>query len=61
MKLTSWKFLLEDSKHALIPIEMINQLTEIEKYYNIIVSRNEHIMSAVYQENYFDKKAIKLP
>jgi hypothetical protein len=61
LKLTSWKFLLEDSKHTLIPVEMINQLTEIEKHYNIIDSRSEFVMQMIYQESYFDKQASKMP
>ncbi len=61
LKLTSWKFLLEDSKHTLIPFEMINKLTEIEKHYNIISTRVKMVTELFYEENYFDKSATKLP
>lgn len=61
LKLTSWKFLLEDSKHTLIPIEMINKLTEIEKNYNTSQLHSEIVMDLIYNDKYFDKKASKLP
>ncbi|GEM_PF-4623569 len=61
LKLTSWKFLLEDSKHTLIPIEMINKLTEIEKYYSIINKMTGMVTEQFYRDGYFDKSATKLP
>ena len=61
LKLTSWKFLLEDSKHTLIPIEMINRLTDIEKYHHGVVLRSEIVQQQFYKESFFDKKATKMP
>lgn len=61
LKLTSWKFLLEDSKHTLIPIEMINKLTEIEKNYNTIQLHGKIAMDIIYNEKYFNKSASKMP
>lgn len=52
LKSTTWRFLLQDSKQTLVSYETISQLSEIDKYNDLIESRNDVLIS------YFTKKDI---
>ena len=40
---------------------MINKLTDIEKYYNLVNSKSSLVNGQFYSDSYFEKTASKLP
>ncbi|MEO9483591.1 MAG: hypothetical protein ABJG47_09110 [Ekhidna sp.] len=59
LKSTTWKFLIQDSKHTLVSYEFINRLAEIEKY-EVLVSRyNVKLSDIIFQPAFFDDPRMK--
>ena len=54
LKSTTWKFLIQDSKHTLVDYEFINKLAEIEKYEQLINRHNNKVLDMIYQPAFFD-------
>ncbi|MEP1097384.1 MAG: hypothetical protein ABJG78_19865 [Cyclobacteriaceae bacterium] len=54
LKSTTWKFLIQDSKHTLVDYEFINRLAEIEKYEVLVDQHNQNVLELIYQPAYFN-------
>ena len=59
LKSTTWKFLIQDSKHTLVDYEFINRLAEIEKYEMLINRHNEKVLDMIYQPAFFNDPDLK--
>ncbi len=59
LKSTTWKFLIQDSKHTLVDYEFINRLAEIEKYEILINRHNEKVLDMIYQPAFFNDPDLK--
>lgn len=59
LKSTTWKFLVQDSKHTLVSYEFINQLAEIEKYEVLVNRYNVKIGDIIFQPAFFDNPRMK--
>lgn len=59
LKSTTWKFLVQDSKHTLVTYEFINQLAEIEKYETLVSRYNEKVGDMIFQQAFFDDPGLK--
>lgn len=59
LKSTTWKFLIQDSKHTLVDYEFINRLAEIEKYEVLINRHNEKVLDMIYQPAFFNDPDLK--
>ncbi|MEO9871755.1 hypothetical protein [Ekhidna sp.] len=59
LKSTTWKFLVQDSKHTLVSYEFINQLAEIEKYEVLVNRYNIKIGDIIFQPAFFDNPRMK--
>lgn len=59
LKSTTWKFLIQDSKHTLVEYEFINRLAEIEKYENLIGRYNDKVGDLIFQQGFFDDPGLK--
>ncbi len=59
LKSTTWKFLVQDSKHTLVDYEFINRLAEIEKYEMLINRHNEKVLDMFYQPAFFNDPELK--
>jgi len=59
LKSTTWKFLVQDSKHTLVDYEFINRLAEIEKYEILINRHNEKVLDLFYQPAFFNDPELK--
>lgn len=59
LKSTTWKFLVQDSKHTLVDYEFINRLAEIEKYEVLINRHNEKVLDMFYQPAFFKDPELK--
>lgn len=59
LKSTTWKFLVQDSKHTLVSYEFINRLAEIEKYEVLVNRYNVKIGDIIFQPAFFDDPRLK--
>ncbi len=59
LKSTTWKFLVQDSKHTLVSYEFINRLAEIEKYEVLVNRYNVKIGDIIFQPAFFDDPRMK--
>lgn len=59
LKSTTWKFLVQDSKHTLVSYEFINRLAEIEKYEVLVNRYNVKIGDIIFQPAFFDNPRMK--
>ena len=59
LKSTTWKFLVQDSKHTLVPYEFINRLAEIEKFEKLVDRYNEKVGDLIFQIDFFDEPQLK--
>jgi hypothetical protein len=57
--MTTWKFLVEDSKHTLVSYELISKLSEIEKYEVLVQRYNEILGDLIFQPGFFDNPRLK--
>lgn len=59
LKSTTWKFLIQDSKHTLVSYEFINRLAEIEKYEKLVSRYNEKVGDLIFQQAFFNDPELK--
>lgn len=59
LKSTTWKFLIQDSKHTLVNYEFINKLAEIEKYETLVNRHNQKVLDMIYQPSFFTDPIVK--
>lgn len=59
LKSTTWKFLVQDSKHTLVSYELINRLAEIEKYEVLVNRYNTKLGDIIFQPAFFDDPRMK--
>lgn len=59
LKSTTWKFLVQDSKHTLVSYEFINRLAEIEKYEELVDRYNSKVGDIIFQPAFFDDPRLK--
>lgn len=59
LKSTTWKFLVQDSKHTLVSYEFINRLAEIEKYEVLVNRYNLKLGDIIFQPAFFDDRRMK--
>lgn len=59
LKSTTWKFLVQDSKHTLVSYEFINQLAEIEKYEVLVNRYNGKVGDVIFQQAFFEDPGLK--
>lgn len=59
LKSTTWKFLVQDSKHTLVSYEFINWLAEIEKYEVLVNRYNSKVGDIIFQPAFFDDPRLK--
>lgn len=59
LKSTTWKFLIQDSKHTLVSYEFINRLAEIEKYEKLVTRYNEKVGDLIFQQAFFNDPELK--
>ena len=59
LKSTTWKFLVQDSKHTLVSYEFINRLAEIEKYEVLVNRYNVKLGDLVFQQAFFEDPRLK--
>ncbi len=59
LKSTTWKFLVENENHTLVPYEFINRLSEIEKYETLVNRYNEKLGDIVFQPAFFNDPEMK--
>ncbi|MEP1035011.1 hypothetical protein [Ekhidna sp.] len=59
LKSTTWKFLIQDSKHTLVSYEFINRLAEIEKYEVLVNRFNTKLGDIIFQPAFFDDPRMK--
>ncbi len=59
LKSTTWKFLVQDSKHTLVSYEFINRLAEIEKYEVLVNRFNTKLGDIIFQPAFFDDPRMK--
>lgn len=60
LKSTTWQFLVQDSKHTLVPYEMINRLAEIGKYEKLVERYNTKLGDIIFQQAFFEDPKLKL-
>lgn len=59
LKSTTWKFLIQDSKHTLVSYEFINRLAEIEKYESLVARYNTKVGDIIFQPAFFTDPTMK--
>lgn len=59
LKSTTWKFLIQDSKHTLVNYELISRLSEIEKYEVLVNRYNQQVTNIIYQPAFFNDPDLK--
>lgn len=59
LKSTTWKFLIQDSKHTLVSYEFINRLAEIEKYEVLVNRYNVKLGDLIFQPAFFEDPRLK--
>lgn len=59
LRSTTWKFLIQDSKHTLVNYEFINRLAEIEKYETLVNRHNQKVLDMIYQPSFFTDPKVK--
>ena len=59
LKSSTWKFLVQDSKHTLVSYEFINRLAEIEKYEVLVNRYNVKLGDLVFQQDFFEDPRLK--
>lgn len=60
LKSTTWQFLFENENHTLVSYELINQLSEIEKYEQLISGHNETVKQILFRPDVFENPKMKL-
>ena len=59
LKSATWKFLFENENHTLVSYEIINQLSEIEKYETLIVGYNSSVRDIMFRTEVFKDPQMK--
>jgi len=59
LKSSTWKFLVQDSKHTLVSYEFINRLAEIEKYEVLVNRYNVKLGDLIFQQDFFEDPRLK--
>lgn len=59
LKSTTWRFLIQDSKHTLVDYEFISRLAEIEKYESLIDQHQQKVLDMIYQPDFFRDPDLK--
>ena len=59
LKSTTWKFLLENGNHTLVSYDLINQLSEIEKYEKLVKGYNSAVKNILFNTEVFENPKMK--
>ena len=59
LKSTTWKFLLDNGNHTLVSYDLINQLSEIEKYEVLVRSYNSSVKDIIFNTEFFENPKMK--
>ena len=59
LKSTTWQFLFENENHTLVSYDLINQLSEIEKYEELVKGYNESVKQILFDPDVFENPKMK--
>ena len=59
LKSTTWQFLFENENHTLVSYDLINQLSEIEKYEGLVNGYNESVKQILFNPEVFENPKMK--
>ena len=59
LKSTTWKFLMEGRNHTLVSYDIISQLSEIEKYEELVKGYNTSVKGVLFTPDLFDNPKMK--
>jgi len=59
LKSTTWEFLMQGRNHTLVSYEIINQLSEIEKYESLVKGYNETVKDILFNVEVFENPKMK--